>query len=543
MGAGAIFEGLISGLNEGIGSVRAQNQRDAEIEMKTEQEILTTLAKTSENAQVRDDALEALLNLGQSGKPTGFIKTLLKQRGKNPDIARLISSARQAGVDPITGKQDMKAPVDTGGPPTAAPAPVESAPPIAFDQAPPMGGGEIPMPPAVAPLPSAPQGPAAQPINTTQHRTPISFSAGAQAPTPVSTAPAAFPPPPPASLPPAPPTASRFGVMSDLERQTALETIRANRRPTSGTAQMAREIADLTEEAALAGDAFPPEKSARLEALQQLAKVAYTPRDAALAEDRTERDTMLEAGRNERAAAGRSLELQANEALEKGDLDTYNRLLKVDDQFGKSGRPVKTDSGEKKALSYAMEANIINRLTTQWDAASKQVNELGRQVKLMDTGLAAARRGDLAQGAQAVLVTFQKILDPESVVRETEYARSAAGLAMMDRVAGYFEQLQKGGGGVPLKELEKFAQLAREAAKKFSEGALPAKKKRIAKTAERYGIPLDVIFEDYAPNFDEEGGKGKTGGTLGGTTSKPPAPVGSEVEELAKKLGLNVVKK
>jgi hypothetical protein len=55
-----------------------------------------------------------------------------------------------------------------------------------------------------------------------------------------------------------------------------------------------------------------------------------------------------------------------------------------------------------------MEANVLNRLTSQWTAASKPAVELSRQAKLMDVGMDAARRGDLAQGAQAVLVVFQK---------------------------------------------------------------------------------------------------------------------------------------
>jgi len=370
MGAGAIFEGLISGLNEGIGSVRQQNQRDAEIEMKTEQEILTTLAKTSENAQVRDDALEALLNLGQSGKPTGFIKTLLKQRGKNPDIARLISSARQAGVDPITGKQDMKAPVDTGGPPAAAPAPVEAAPPIAFDQAPPMGGGELPMPPAVAPLPSAPQGPAAQPINTTQHRTPISFSAGAQAPTHTSTAPASFPPPPAASMPPAP-TASRFGVMSPLEGVRAdasaqiqgqvaawkaagmsdeqiKERLSGVRPSTSASAVGFRELADLAEKEATTG--LNEADKARQKLLREAHKL-----------DPSARDKSADAARLEAKKAGLSLHIRAANAKAAGDTATYQHILEVQKALGLAGRaPKKEKTAESSAKTKSMVQVIMD---------------------------------------------------------------------------------------------------------------------------------------------------------------------------------------
>jgi hypothetical protein len=53
-----------------------------------------------------------------------------------------------------------------------------------------------------------------------------------------------------------------------------------------------------------------------------------------------------------------------------------------------------------------------------------------------------------------VLITFQKILDPTSVVRESEYARSADGVALTARMEGYMERLAKGGAGVPKADLK-----------------------------------------------------------------------------------------
>ena len=159
-----------------------------------------------------------------------------------------------------------------------------------------------------------------------------------------------------------------------------------------------------------------------------------------------------------------------------------------------SGDEPLTAKGES-GLSPSMEANVINRLTTQWTQASGPAKELSRQVALMKTGLDAARRGDLAQGAQAVLVTFQKILDPTSVVRESEYMRSAAGLNLLSRIQGAAEQLTKGGAGVPLADLERFAKLAEEAAE-AQRRYLPAIQERIGKTADRYNIPRELVFED-----------------------------------------------
>jgi hypothetical protein len=64
--------------------------------------------------------------------------------------------------------------------------------------------------------------------------------------------------------------------------------------------------------------------------------------------------------------------------------------------------------------------------------------------------------------SQAILVTFQKILDPDSVVRESEYARSAQGLGVLARIRGAYMKMVQGGAGVPLDQLQEFVQLASE---------------------------------------------------------------------------------
>ena len=58
---------------------------------------------------------------------------------------------------------------------------------------------------------------------------------------------------------------------------------------------------------------------------------------------------------------------------------------------------------------------------------------IATQVQMMNEGF---KNYDVNPNAasQAVLVTFQKILDPTSVVRESEYARTFDGQAILDRM-------------------------------------------------------------------------------------------------------------
>lgn len=169
-------------------------------------------------------------------------------------------------------------------------------------------------------------------------------------------------------------------------------------------------------------------------------------------------------------------------------------------ELGAFGTPQRDPA--QAGISPAVESNIINRLTAQWDKANSTVNELKRQRDLMQTGLAAARKGDMAAGSQAVLVTFQKILDPTSVVRESEYARSAAGQALLARIQGAAERLAQGGAGIPVTELEAFAALADQFVQQATTNqSLQMIRGRIGTTADRYRIPHDVIFgvEPQAP--------------------------------------------
>lgn len=160
--------------------------------------------------------------------------------------------------------------------------------------------------------------------------------------------------------------------------------------------------------------------------------------------------------------------------------------------------------GQPRALTPNAESQLIGRLATQWNTATKPARELDRQVSIMREGMKAVEKGDLAQGGQAVLVTFQKILDPTSVVRESEFDRSREGLSLMQRATAAVERLSKGGAGVPLDELKKYAALAEQIAKAQRDSRLTAIKERLGKNADRYNIPRELVFEEELPGGGTE---------------------------------------
>lgn len=195
----------------------------------------------------------------------------------------------------------------------------------------------------------------------------------------------------------------------------------------------------------------------------------------------------------------RSLQIQANDALKRGDTKEYQRIKKVITELADAERDPNSGSG-RQGLTPNMESQVISKLARDWTAATKPARELDRQVNIMREGLKASRKGDLAQGGQAILVTFQKILDPTSVVRESEFDRSREGQSLLQRAQAGMERLTGGGPGVTMGELEKYAALAEQIAKAQRDSRLKAIQERLGRVADRYGIPRDLVFEGEMPN-------------------------------------------
>jgi hypothetical protein len=72
------------------------------------------------------------------------------------------------------------------------------------------------------------------------------------------------------------------------------------------------------------------------------------------------------------------------------------------------------------------------------------------------------KKGNLVAVDQAIITTFNKMTDPDSVVRESEYARTASDLALWNRLKGKIEKWQKGGAGLTISDRRALAKLARQ---------------------------------------------------------------------------------
>jgi hypothetical protein len=85
------------------------------------------------------------------------------------------------------------------------------------------------------------------------------------------------------------------------------------------------------------------------------------------------------------------------------------------------------------------------------DKVVDEYRTINTQVGTMDSLLKNALSGDAQSMVaidQALITTFNKINDPTSVVRESEYARTTGDLSLENRFKGALEKLNKGGAGL-----------------------------------------------------------------------------------------------
>ncbi|MBI4397039.1 MAG: hypothetical protein HY548_08095 [Elusimicrobia bacterium] len=81
----------------------------------------------------------------------------------------------------------------------------------------------------------------------------------------------------------------------------------------------------------------------------------------------------------------------------------------------------------------------------------KEYVTVSTQVKSMDAMLSNALNGNLKNQLaldQALITMYNKLTDPNSVVRESEYARTPENLPIINRISGAIEKIGKGGAGL-----------------------------------------------------------------------------------------------
>ena len=134
------------------------------------------------------------------------------------------------------------------------------------------------------------------------------------------------------------------------------------------------------------------------------------------------------------------------------------------------------------------------------DDIIKAYRETNKQVARLEQAMAEARSGkaeSLVVVDQALISVFNKMLDPDSVVRESEYARTPSDQALLNQIKGKWEQIKTGGAGLTNVERESIYRMAKHFHESQSNAArmLVDQYKQIAQSAgydPKLIIPADL---------------------------------------------------
>lgn len=112
------------------------------------------------------------------------------------------------------------------------------------------------------------------------------------------------------------------------------------------------------------------------------------------------------------------------------------------------------NKAKDKGLTFNNVLSLANHFDTLPEV--KSFKEIDRQYGNVEKTYNAYIRGEIKANAadQALVTTLNKILDPTSVVRESEFERTAAGQSALAKLEGYARKLSKGGSGLTNKERE-----------------------------------------------------------------------------------------
>lgn len=182
------------------------------------------------------------------------------------------------------------------------------------------------------------------------------------------------------------------------------------------------------------------------------------------------------------------------------------------------GRPAAAGSPKAEGMTPAQQFNAVSTLSNQYSRNTGAAQDIKRSAGIMsDTWkrFESGKAKDLNATTQTIISAFNRMNDPGSTVRESEYARTPEGQSFLQRLEGKAQSIREGGPGVTPASLKEFVDLA-QVFDQRAEASISKERKRIEKVAKASGIDPTLIFsEEEAAAPDGGGGGGGAGDPLG----------------------------
>lgn len=149
------------------------------------------------------------------------------------------------------------------------------------------------------------------------------------------------------------------------------------------------------------------------------------------------------------------------------------------------------------SLSLNQQANLEQSLSKSYNTNTKAAQTAIQNASIVETAYNEAisnlrSGGSIGAQSQAIVTAFNKILDPASVVRESEYARTPEGQSLINRIEGYTTKLAQGGAGLSESELGNIKETAGALAAGYK-SYIANEEARIQNQANSYGLNMSNI--------------------------------------------------
>ena len=181
-----------------------------------------------------------------------------------------------------------------------------------------------------------------------------------------------------------------------------------------------------------------------------------------------------------------------------------DKLAQLEDltglEFRETGVAPKKDKGFTPYQLFTATQNLKKTTTKNTEAA----RELQRQKGILDSTwnrLESGEAKDLNATSQAIVTTFNKILDPLSVVREAEYDRTSQGQALIEAIQGKLAAIKVGGPGLTKASLKELVDLGDQYARNATNFINDTQANARAE-AEFFGLNPDFVVGPSAYKVD-----------------------------------------
>lgn len=217
--------------------------------------------------------------------------------------------------------------------------------------------------------------------------------------------------------------------------------------------------------------------------------------------------------------------------IQKGERDA-NKPIEVGgymytfdgEKWVNSGK--KASTGGASGLTPYQQFSATQSIAKDTQARTEQAREMARQAQLIDQSYNnIVAGGDRSLNTQAIITSFNKILDPSSVVRESEYDRTAQGQSLLAQLEGKVQNIASGGAGVTEATLKEAAEIA----KKYLEGSkksIELQNQRAIQMAQQFGLNPDFVTS--TGQIDDVG----TGKTIDDYRAEFPGATDAELQAL-----------